>query len=379
MQLIHFNLALNTNHRIFLKPMKKLTILLSCSLLACCQSNSSFKNRYVQCDSTVFVKDFPQIVTLSPPEILDIQCHGATEINTKDSLLIVQKSGEPFFEIFNLNKKKLEGKFVSKGNGPGEFILSKRIQSLYSKDNQYIAEIYNDDKVTMDLFNISESILQQKAIIESSIRKPQRALSSYFINDSIEYIYRLNDDYTQVQRFVKMFDLPPKEILGAKKLNDISVRDIEEISLLTSVVVINRDKLLAAEAPLAHKQINLYSILDNSTSLTICLDEQLKSIEDLQRVDKNDMVRYYGNIRSYDNFFVALYVERQKDRQTERTLPSLHIFSWEGEPIAIVKLNELCDSFDIDFINKKLITLDVVNERFFIYDIPSVGEINIVK
>lgn len=359
--------------------MKRLFILLSCSLFVCCQSNSTSNNRYLQCDSIIFIKSFPQTKKLSPPEIFDIQCYGAIDINIKDSLLIVQKLGDPFFQIFNLNKKQEEGMFGYKGNGPGEFIISKRISSLYNRDGQCVAEIYNDDKSTMEIFNISESILQKKTVIESSLRKPERGLSSYFINDSIEYVYCLNDQYTQVQRFAKTLDSPLKEVCGAKKLNEASVQNIEQINLLTSVITINRDKLLVAEAPLAHKQINLYSILDSSISLTICLDEELKSIEDLQRLDKNDIVRYYGNIRGYDNFFAALYVEKQKNKQKEQISPSLHLFSWEGEPIAIVKLSEVCDSFDIDFANKKLITLDSASERFLIYDMPFVGEMNLIK
>lgn len=359
--------------------MKKLIILLGCSLFISCQSDSIPKNRYVQCDSINFIQNFPKTETLSPPEILDIQCYGAIEVNIKDSLLIIQKSGAPFFQIFNLNQKKMEGMFVNKGNGPGEFIMSRRISSLYNKDRQCIAEIYNEDKVQMDIFNISESILQKKPVIETSPRKPQRGLSSYFVNDSIEYVYCLSDDYTQIQRFVKIADSPRKEISSAKKLNNTGVSNIEEISLLSSVVAINRDKLLVAEAPLAHKQINIYSILDNSLSLTICLDKTLKSIDELQKADKNEIVRYYGNIRGYDNFFAALYVEKQKIKPAERILPSLHIFSWQGEPLAAIKLDEICDSFDIDFINKKLVTLDNASERFLVYDIPFIDKINFDK
>lgn len=352
--------------------MKQTLLLVYCFLLVCCQSNHTLNNNYVQCDSLIFIKNFPQTITLNTPDVIDIKCYGAVEVNIIDSLLITQKLSGPFFHIYNLNTKRQEGAFINKGNGPGEFIISKRISALYDINDQYLAEIYYDDKNSMEIFNISESILQNKPVVKSSTRKPQKALGSYFINDSLEYIYNLNEDFTQIKRFIKTSNSPPKEIESVLQLNNATVRGVSEINLLTSVIAINRDKLLVVEAPLAHNQVNLYSIADNSVSLTICMNDKLVPIENLRKIDKNDIIRYYGNIRGYDDFFVALYVEKSKSKQN---IPSLHFFSWDGKPIVCVKLSEICDSFDIDFINKKLITLDNARERFLEYDISFISEI----
>lgn len=355
--------------------MKIKLILLFQIILVACQTNNGVNQDYVQCDTTIFVDCFPVNIVLDSSVSLDVECYGPVEVNIIDSLLIVQNMGEPFFQIYNLPTINLVGEFGNKGNGPGEFIVSKRFSVLYNNDGHYFVEIYNDEKLTMERVDLTETILQKKSVAQTLSRKPQRAMGVFFVNDSLEFDYCLNDKYTQVVRYVKNRDSLPREIMSAKKLNSSRVKNFENLNLLTSVIAINRAQLLVAEAPLAHNQINIYSILGDSVSRTICLDDELKSIDRLEAVDRNSLVRYYGNIRGYDRFFAVLYVEKQKAKKGERILPSLHFFTWEGEPLASVKLSEICDSFDIDFINKKLITLDIATERLRMYDFPSVDDL----
>lgn len=351
------------------KWMKKLLVLLVFSLLACGQSDPILNGRYVCCDSVVVLEKWPEITTLPAPQVLDIQCLGASSFNLIDSLLVVQKSAAPYYEIFDMSNKKSQGEFVHQGNGPGEFLCATRISSLYHKDGQCVAEIYDQEKNTIEVFNISQSIAQKKTVISPSPRKPQRALSSFFVNDSVECIFDLNQGYTQHLRLVKIADSPVNEIASAKRLNEASVSGgMEESYVLSATQVINKDQLLVAEAPLAHQQINIYSIVDESISLTICLGKELKPIEELQRVGRKNVVYYHGEMKAYDDFFAVLYAPEV--RGEEPPLPMLHVFSWKGEFLARVQLTEPCHSFDIDLVNRKLIALDRGKERFLIYDVP---------
>lgn len=345
----------------------KYIFLLVIFLVAC--DKATFKQDTYQCDTVIFVTKFPQTLSVSNPESVNIQCFSAVEMNIVDSLMIIQRSKEPFFQVFNLNNLTSEGLFVRQGRGPSEFILSKRISSIYIEDDECIAEIYNDQEVSVEALNITKSINEKRTIINTLERKPQKALHSYFVNDTVEYIYNLNEDYTQIIRSRKATNSEPIQIVAAEKLNAAKVNDIEDIDLVSSVVAINKRKMLVAEAPLRHNQINIYSIVDSTMSKTICFSDQLFPISTLQDIAEEERIRYYGNIKGYDNFFVVLYVEKQKVKQSERSLPVLHFFSWDGKPLVCIQLLKICDSFDIDFKQKKLYTIDIAQEKFFKYDV----------
>ena len=77
----------------------------------------------------------------------------------------------------------------------------------------------------------------------------------------------------------------------------------------------------------------------------------------------------------YKDFFAALYVGAKMDdfEQGVCSPPSIHLFSWTGEPLAEIKLPVKALLFDIDTENNAIFVVESYSEKILRYDMPNLG------
>ncbi|WP_289701595.1 hypothetical protein [Duncaniella muris] len=74
----------------------------------------------------------------------------------------------------------------------------------------------------------------------------------------------------------------------------------------------------------------------------------------------------YSGVNGYEKFFVINKINGEKS--------GLWFFNWDGMPLLDIKLPELATSFDIDFRNHTLYTLNFKNDIFKKYDLKDILE-----
>lgn len=157
-------------------------------------------------------------------------------------------------------------------------------------------------------------------------------------------------------------------------LNEISS---SEQNLLSSSFVIDDERRTVAEVSSYFNVIQLYSFDATSKGFakTLALGERLQSIGDIERQGVDLTPRAYYDVHPYKDFFAALYVGAKMDdfEQGVCSPPSIHLFSWTGEPLVEIKLPVKALLFDIDTENNAIFVVESYSEKILRYDMPNLG------
>ena len=130
----------------------------------------------------ILIKEFPQEINLSGKK-LDITSIGVNDIFVIDTFLICYKAMglNEFFDIYSTNTYQSLGKFLSPGRGPNEF-LNAIYMGQYSKDSLNTCMWVKDGSLLkLVLFNITESIRQQKTILDSCVYLSDDCIGEGFV------------------------------------------------------------------------------------------------------------------------------------------------------------------------------------------------------
>lgn len=108
-----------------------------------------------------------------------------------------------------------------------------------------------------------------------------------------------------------------------KFLNKVSVKNPDDINVLSTLVAFDSERQLVVEAGLQQNSIQLYSLFDDFAR-TIIIGKHLMSIEQLA-AERDDLIRdQYVHINAYDSYFAALYYDATEEEQyKEEKLPRL--------------------------------------------------------
>ena len=158
-----------------------------------------------------------------------------------------------------------------------------------------------------------------------------------------------------------------------EQLNQAKVRHDENFNLLSTLSRKSPSGDFIIEVPISLHQVNLYAT-DGNFGKTLCFKKQLENLRDIENENKWERFYTYSDIRTYNTFWGVLQVdETNKDWQLGRKhLPVIQLFDYQGNPIAELKMDRFITSFDIDFNNGALYTLDYQEDEFYKYDIQDI-------
>ena len=196
-------------------------------------------------------------------------------------------------------------------------------------------------------------------------------LSSVVFIDSLTILCReRSKTETHIERFLLNNSLVFPHL---ERLNQAHVRHGEDFNILAAGVLYCPNKKLVVEMPVNLNYINVYA-LDGSSQMTICVGDELDDIEKIQDTDRMDRIYRFGGLQVFPDFWGVLHLnESLKTYITNREqLPEILLFDWDGKPLAQLKLNRFISTFDIDFTNGFLYTLDERTEEFCKYDIRDI-------
>jgi hypothetical protein len=155
-----------------------------------------------------------------------------------------------------------------------------------------------------------------------------------------------------------------------EKLNQACIRNRADFNILSTAIKRNWHNNRVVEAPISLNCINIYSP-DGSFGKTVCIGNKPDNIG---RIQDSNRKYTFAHLHLFSEFWGVVYInENFNTYLTERKKhPSILLFDWNGEPLAKLKLNGFITSFDIDFINGYLYTLDLYTDVFCKYDIRDI-------
>jgi hypothetical protein len=220
--------------------------------------------------------------------------------------------------------------------------------------------------------------------IDESIQN--RELSIYTLNDSLpKYLFNFEmidsayyfckelagTDRQQIRYLSEAGEkvIPPH----LEKLNRASVSEGEDFNILATTTKVNIERNLVIEAAASMNFINLYS-LDGSFGKTICVEKKLDNIAKIEAKSELSRKLTLRHPSLYPQFWGVLYwnVELSAFATEKANSSAILFFDYEGEPLAEIKLNTFVTSFDIDFANGTLYTLNHQSDAFNKYDIRDI-------
>lgn len=349
-----------------------------------CASDSKERLTDMAFDDIKYIDNFPQSFSIDGEKI-DIDVIGVRNFIISDSAIIMSTNNkDSLWVIANLPDLQVQGSILRRGQGPTELTISPSTTyntKLIKENNQLFAYIYEYHKGELIKLNITASLNTGKSdisIINDSL--PKSLFNFIVIDDSTYLCKEARNNHTQQIRYIYKQKKEVNDYSILDKLNNVSIRDNEDINILSTITKHNPSNDIIIEMPIGLNYINMYS-LDDSFARTVCVGKSLFNIERIQNNNRWDRIYTFSDLRLFENFWGALYInESEKDYQLKRkNFPSILLFDWTGNPLAKLTLNQLATSFDIDFQTSQIYTFDVETELFFKYDITNVlSSLNIV-
>ena len=217
----------------------------------CCTTSNFFNSK------NIIIDKFPKDTTLFGEKI-NIESIGTNYLIIIDTLLICFKAQgvDNYFDIYSTNTLNKLGACLTTGRGPNEF-LSIQYNGQYFNDSLGIRMWLKDDaNLRISLFNLTESIKQEKTIIDSCIYL-DRVQEGYgfLINDTL-----INIDPYPENVFFKTYELSTDKLLEPIKMfknpyPNHSYQD--QIFAMTTTLRHNNKRF--ASSMIFFNQINIYS------------------------------------------------------------------------------------------------------------------------
>ena len=342
-----------------------------------CASDSKKRLTAMTFDDVKYINNFPQSFLIDG-EKKDIDVIGVKNFLIYDSIMIMSTiNKDSLWAIVSLPNLQFQGSILKRGQGPNELTISPSITyntKLIKENDQLFAYIYEYNKGELVKLNITASLNTGKSDISTINDSLPKSLFNFIVLDDSTYLCKeARNNHTQQIRYIYKQNKEVNDYSILEKLNNVSIRDNEDINILSTITKHNPSNDIIIEMPIGLNYINMYS-LDDSFERTVCVGKSLFNIERIQNNNRWNRIYTFSDLRLFENFWGVLYMnETEKDYQTKRKKhPCIFLFDWNGNPLVEIKLSHWATSFDIDTRNHDLYTFDVETELFIKYDISGI-------
>ncbi len=301
----------------------------------------------------IFVKEFPFSQKLKGVPITSIKPYYPYKIMVEDSLLVIlNRKGQNFFQVYSTNTMNLLVEFGSKGRGPGEFneptftnqkvnINGKLYHVIFDRIGKQISYIdfkdYVKDKSTTNNY---ESLPDNFGGV---------ARFAYH-SDSLSIMIPSNGGGG---RFI-MFRDKKKEIIGYLPELPFPIHKDNYYPLYAnkSSIVNTKKRKFVGSLPM----LGQYDFFDFSGKLlystVIHRDENLKNKVSSTPISfKKPVTLYQTELKAEGDLIYSVYYKYTAIEGSSSAIARIHVLDWDGKPIKEYILDRPILSFAYDKIN----------------------------
>ena len=260
--------------------------------------------------------------------------------------------------VFNIITGHKEGRFFPRGRGHDEFVTVSPIIQFFDEDNQLKTLVYAPSEMKMMIWNISESLKQQKTINESIKTSKWNdehgvpySRNAYLGFDSI-LVYRPsihiseNDKITNPLWQIRKYSTNEviKEIAIFQATDNPNSKVLPE-NYYSTFSCVSPDKTRIAEAMCWLPQINIVNLKKGKINGYL-----LKGSDDYSIFSSDMMhaITYYNGIQANDNYIYALWYGKVFSEEEYKGMDEIHVFNWEGRMLRRIKLSNIVHSIYLD-------------------------------
>lgn len=337
-------------------------------VFASCRKNES--NVFLD-NVELLVKEFERSFVLEGHEVL-VPVLGISDICIYDTLIVFSSSkDDKFYSFFSVDDLAFYGSYITRGNGPNEFVSMRRPLFFEKKEDEILIAFYETTKSQLLFFNLTESQRSQSAVFSEkrvSFNGLMGIYGCYPLNSNeyfIDYI-----DIDKVTQHYSVFDLSLNQLVSDNLAIDMDLEELDNSFLLATATAFNSHQMKYASGMKFMDQINIYNIESPHLSFSISTSQKRDNPSEVECKAMPEKMEYYFDLRSTDSYIFGLYAnQNRKDWAMENMPATIHVFDWEGNALVELKTQEKIVSFDVDSKNKKLYGL-TIDEQLYIYDLP---------
>lgn len=304
---------------------------------------------------TVSINEFPKTLNLSHKKIkVASNLYTPVGLSLLDSVAVVlDLKSDTLFQVFRLPGFDRIGGFISRGQGPDEeYFVDPFIQRLPGNVVMY--------RSGSTVRKLSFNMLNQNFEFIDDIELPASLLDLFHIielNDGV--IVGVKTDGQTEREFVS-YNKRSKEIkdfgVDYPVVNkDITISEEFKNMVFAKALTAKPDKKLFACVYDKFPILRIYSNrgelkkevrLNNGQSFPYALIESNPTIKSI-----NDIMQNYRMIKSTDRFIYALYMGKKSGDVSPGLNDfsnTIHVWDWDGNPIAELKLDHQIFTFDVD-------------------------------
>jgi|GEM_PF-2045670 len=305
---------------------------------------------------------------------------GGTNVFVVDTLLLFPTPQlDTLYSIVSANTYKHLGNYVSKGNGPNEFINTLPPISIYKKSGDLYTSLHDPYKKELIGWNLTETISKQVPVFED--------VTKFSSLDGTHAIYRIHPldeeaffldylDFDGLNQHYAVYHIPSEKIVDdrAALISGITERGNSYLlATSTSFSLANR-KYVSGMGFI--DQLNIYDLAHPEESKALTIHKKRIGMKEVERTPMPEKMEYYVDVRSDSERIYALYAnQNRKDWAVNETPAVIQVFDWDGNPICELKTKEKIVYFDVDENRRKLYGL-TIEEDLYVYDL---GEIDFFR
>lgn len=351
-----------------MKQIVYLSCLISYLVLSGCTNKDQMTT--ISFNDRISFSEFPSVATLDSGTVVETKTIGNLEFQIIDSLLVITTSErENSWKVWSSSNDSILFEFINTGNGPDEFVFPPLISqaSFICKNGDSHILIPDNYRHQLRDINLSKSITTRliESVTEDNPRINDLSVYSNFSTDSIQIYVSLNPSEGTIERAI-MKAGSQLNLKNIQHLNRYKVPNPDKLGLLMPNIIYNCNKDRIVEISDLYPQFNIYS-LDDKLSITVTPEGKTGSYQqflDGKSVEETDLI--YGGAKGYADFFVI--------NKLNSGTSDLWFLNWDGKPLLDLKLPDSATSFDIDFKNQSLYTLNFKDDIFKKYDLRATLE-----
>lgn len=354
--------------------MKKLCYILVLFILASCNRKSQ--------DTDIFNGEIISIEDHAPEKEVEFKELTLKGLNfgflaMHDSLAFFMnpKLQTKWFQLFNCHTLDEVGEFVGKGNGHEEFVAVGPICNFYTENNDVKTLIFDANKESVSVWNITKSLMDSSTVIEQQIRLPWKEANNGACFKEL-FMKNPNTLYAQVSPveineheatlpYYQQWDLK-----NEKKISDIHIYKKTIINKHTQYIPIvflyssNAMKPDGSKIVQAMLHVPQLNIIDTESHKVVAyqLDYGM-SLSDLET--KKDLKSYFVRVCADDDHIYAAYYGNIWNDNDIPCINQIYIFDWNGQLVRKINTKHCINEIAVDGINKILYTTSPMDEKLY--------------
>jgi hypothetical protein len=245
------------------------------------------------------------------------------------------------------------------------------VQPVFTEKNgdEVSVAFYDTNKSALVYLNLTRSLADGRPVFDKTreFREIQGIYKLFPLEEGKMFVDYC--DFERLDQHYSVYDDANREFVRDDVAILSGVKSPGNSYLLATSCCFNRRGNRYASAMNFIDQVNFYDIRSPEKSFCVSTSSVQSPLSVVEGIPMPDKMEYYNELRSTDTRLFGLHVNRsRKDWALGDTPAIIHVYDWDGKPVARLNTREKIIHFDVDARNNRLYGM-TENEELYVYDL----------